>query len=809
MSEETIKITSDDEEVWQAETPPPTSPSAADDDSLHTYLADDDELATWHVASEDALSEERQAPWGHLARGKILCEHYRVERTLRAHETQRAGLYLCHGPEGWVIVKVYAVAYPPKEELWQRLTELRHSNILHVYRTIEADGFYYEMQELCPGGSLEDRVPKQELGIPPVSAEWLTRLFVPQMAAALRYLHRQEIIHRDIKPANIYVKEVDGKEALVLADFDIASVLEQARTSRDTQRAAGTWIYTAPEAFPRFLDNRASSRGGRVSRSCDYYSLGISIIELLLGTTSLHLCQLPDLFDFYLQGGRVEIPSSIPGRISLLLRGLLIRNRRLRWGEAEVERWLAGQTTDADMQRIHDDDYFELARASRPYKLNTYMCVDLPSLAEAMWHEQETAKEDLISADILLNWVGTLDTTAARKIRREREREFLYPDVLLHSAIMHCDPTRAFIFPDGSEVTTPEEWISLVLRWVRERRVHPETFCTPALMMQLEAWLRCKENPEPAWADSVAAIRSTSPQTQLEELAYMLLPDRPYPLMAGVVARTPKDMVALTYGPAEGWRGKKRPACYEASFARWNSGALNAWLRQRGLALLATQCDQIRAQFSAEPLAAFETILRLLDPRLPQVAVNLDVSEVASCQVTHKRQRSYALRYRTIGPGMPFGALVLANNPTGLTLDEHTLRTRTGEVHLTIDAQQDIKVLQTYTSSITLESGVARLTNETTEFSYRVVYPISYLVQRVLIAASIGAGVLGIPRIALSIMGQPGPVSLRNPNFAGSMDQLNRGHFELIAFVFALFILGTCIFIGLRCWFHAYRRSEI
>ena len=187
--------------------------------------------------------------------------------------------------------------------------------------------------------------------IEPPAPEWVIDSFIAQVSAGLKYLHEQEIIHRDVKPANIYQHTVSGIQALVLGDFDISSVLEGSRTSRDTQRTAGTWYYTAPEAFPRFVDDSAGGRRGRITRSSDYYSLGITIIELLLGTTSLHLCQLPDLFDFYLQGGRVEIPQGIPGRLTLLLRGLLIRNRQTRWGGREVERWLHNATTDEDLKR--------------------------------------------------------------------------------------------------------------------------------------------------------------------------------------------------------------------------------------------------------------------------------------------------------------------------------------------------------------------------------------------------------------------------------------------------------------------------
>lgn len=781
-----------------------------EEDARGALLVAEQDPATWQVTSEQEKAAGRHAPWGTLSPGALLCGEYRVERTLYPHETHRAGLFLCQGPVGRVIVKVYATEYPPHAELWQRLTLLRHQNIIRTFRTIEADGFFYEIQEFCTGGTLEDRVPKPGSGFPPLSVEWLTQTFLPQITAALEYLHRQEIIHRDIKPANIYVREEDGKETLVLADFDIASVLEHQRTSRDTLRAAGTWLYTAPEAFPRFFDNQAGNRGARVTRSSDYYSLGITIIELLMGTTSLHLCQLPDLFDFYLQGGRVEIPAHITGKLALLLRGLLIRNRRMRWSAPEVARWLAGQSTEGDLQRVRDDEFYEIARASRPYTLNERMCVDLPGLAEAMLHEPVTATEDIYSADVLLNWIGTLDPQVARNIRRERDRGGVTPELVLYSAIMYCDPTRPFIFPDGVEVYTPEEWIGHAIRQIRELQANPKAFCTPTLLQHLEAWLRCKEHPEPALAAAVAGIQHSPAGIQLEELAYAFQPARPYPVMRGITAHTPTELVQRTYGPAEGWRGKTLPPCYESSFARWQDGALCAWLRQRGLAALATQCEQIREQLTTESYAAFEKILRLLDQDLPPVQVTLDMTEVAGvCNVTYGRQRTYALRYRTHGPGVPFGALTLEDAPTGLRLHDHVVNTRSGEVHLTIDSRQDIRAGHVFWAALRWESGIAQLTKPPEEFSYRVVYPIGFAIQRVLLSAGIGAALIGVPRIILTIMGMGRPVSLDDLAIDNVWGGVREGGLPLVLFIIGLFILAACVYFGLRIWFRAYRRSEI
>ncbi|HOF86839.1 MAG TPA: protein kinase, partial [Armatimonadota bacterium] len=754
----------------------------------------------------------RRLALGVLPPGAILCGDCRVECTLHPHETERPGLYLCQAPEGRVVVKVYAGNYPPKPELWEKLPRLDHPNVLTIYRTLDDDGFYCEVQEYCAGGTLFDRVPRLGSGVPPASPEWVASAFIPQVNEGLRYLHEHDVVHRDIKPANIYIKEEGGRETLVLADFDISSVLDQTRTSRDTQRAGGTWLYTAPEAFPRFVDDHASSRRGRISRGSDYYSLGITLIELLMGTTSLHLCQLPDLFDFYLQGGRVEIPRGIPSRLALLLRGLLIRNRRTRWGYEEVARWIAGQNSDADLQKIHDDEFYELARAGRPYRLGELVAVDLPTLADAMSREQETAKEDLMGGEVLLNWIGTLDPNLARQIRRDREYWRQQPDVALLCAIIRCDPTRPFLFADGTEVYTAEEWLRHAIHVVSQSPGLIEGYATNVLLHQLEHWLRLKAEPEEMLADGVLDIAYSPMRVRLEELAYLFQPERPYYVMRGVALRTPKEIVEFTYGKPEDWK-RKRPACYDAAYQRWFEGGLCAWMRQRGLIELAKQADEIRDGMPDDPAAAFETILRLLDPALPPVQLEADLSHLAQGSVIFFGQkRAVSIRYRTRSAGVPFGAFTLANAPPGVAIVDGLVRKRDGTVELTIDSTHDIAVFKKYPVELTFTSGIAALAGRVS-FIFEVQYPTSETVNRCLIGAGIGAGLLMLPRLVLAILNSiystaSSVVTLDNildPGLWGRITNLEYPRWPLVT---AFLLLAVGIYFACWCWVRALRGSK-
>jgi hypothetical protein len=748
-------------------------------------------------------------PLGTLPPGSMLCGDCRVEQTLHPHESDRPGLYLCTAPEGAVVVKVYAANFPPKPELWERLAGLRHTHVLRIFRTLQIDRFYYEVQEFCAGGTLAERVPRPGSGIPPVAPEWVTGTFVPHMLAGLNYLHEQGIIHRDIKPANLYLRLVGDREELVLADFDISSVLDTMRTSRDTQRAGGTWLYTAPEAFPRFVDDHASARRGRISRSSDFYSLGITTIELLMGTTSLHLCQLADLFDFYLQGGRVEIPRNIPSRLALLLRGILIRNRRTRWGAEEVERWLRNGTSDADLQRIRDDEAYELARAGRPYRLGDLVAVDLPTLADAMYRNPEVATEDLMSGDMLINWIGTLDQNIARRVRRDRELWRSTPEVALWCAILHCDPTRPFIFNDGTEVETMQDWLRYAIRTVSHVPGAWESFPTDQLMLQLAQWLRLKADPEETLGDNVADLVYSPPRVRIEELAYLLQPERPYGVMRGVGLRTPHEIVAFTYGTAEEWTSHKRPTCYEASYQRWYEGGLCAWLRQRGMVDIARQADEIRAQLPDDPFAAFETILRLLEPGLPKVRVEIEPGSIPpETIIEHGHRRVLTLRYRAKSPGMPFGSFVLPGEATGVSLPDPLLRRREGTLQVAIDSTLDVQAFKDYVAEIGLESGITELTG-TPKVRYQVVYPTEDLVIRCLIGAAAGGALLFLPRFLMTCFWKPGPYTVGDMIVAKLLADITALRYPAWPILLCFFVLAVAVYGGLYLWLWALKHSKV
>ncbi|KAL0904678.1 hypothetical protein M5K25_026809 [Dendrobium thyrsiflorum] len=103
--------------------------------------------------------------------------------------------------------------------------------------------------------------------------DWKKRMdIIVGSAQGLMYLHHEaapHIIHRDIKASNVLL---DSDFQPLVADFGFAKLIPDG-VSHMTTRVKGTLGYLAPEY----------AMWGKVSESCDVYSFGILLLELVSG----------------------------------------------------------------------------------------------------------------------------------------------------------------------------------------------------------------------------------------------------------------------------------------------------------------------------------------------------------------------------------------------------------------------------------------------------------------------------------------------------------------------------------------------
>lgn len=139
-----------------------------------------------------------------------------------------------------------------------------HPNIVGVHEGgFTDDGRAYLVMELCPGGSLADRLTASG----PLSAAEVIDIGA-KIAKALAVAHAAGVVHRDVKPGNILVTAW-GEPAL--ADFGIA------RVEGGQQTATGQVTASLAHAAPEVLE------GGVPTPSSDLYSLGSTLFELFAG----------------------------------------------------------------------------------------------------------------------------------------------------------------------------------------------------------------------------------------------------------------------------------------------------------------------------------------------------------------------------------------------------------------------------------------------------------------------------------------------------------------------------------------------
>lgn len=211
-----------------------------------------DPIARLNAALEDRYRVEREIGQGGMAR-VYLAEDLRHRRP--------------------VAVKVFEARVGPTvsgqrfEREIETIAGLHHPHILPLHDSGQAEGLRYFVMPFVEEGTLRDRL-RREGPLPVDEALRLAR----EVAQALTYAHRQDIVHRDVKPGNIML---DSGHAVV-SDFGIALLADPASDDRltDTGSSPGSPAYMSPEQ---------ASGGGPVDGRSDVYSLGCVLYEMLAG----------------------------------------------------------------------------------------------------------------------------------------------------------------------------------------------------------------------------------------------------------------------------------------------------------------------------------------------------------------------------------------------------------------------------------------------------------------------------------------------------------------------------------------------
>lgn len=175
---------------------------------------------------------------------------------------------------------------------------VNHPNIAHLYEFSKIGNRDCIIMEYVEGESLDVLLKRKGRLL---ASE--TEKIISQLAFALSYLHKKEIIHRDIKPQNIKVQS-DG--VVKMLDFGIA---KHKLSPKLTQAGfvVGTMEYLSPEQL-----------GHKPELKSDMWALGVLCYELVTGYLPFESTTMPGLQDKIRKGSFTdpeilvpEIPSTL------------------------------------------------------------------------------------------------------------------------------------------------------------------------------------------------------------------------------------------------------------------------------------------------------------------------------------------------------------------------------------------------------------------------------------------------------------------------------------------------------------------
>ena len=270
------------------------------------------------------------------------------------------------------------------------------------------DGYSYIVMPFYSYGDLGTLI---EQGIR-FSVDDLKSLIIPSVINGLKAIHEKGIIHKDIKPSNLMVS--NDQNNIVLIDFGISSATE-GNTVVVTQTGKSPF-YSAPE----------TSTGIFLAES-DYYSLGITLYELVTGYTPYQNINVENVAR-YAQIQKIPYPDGFDQDLADLIDGLTykdISNRKdksnpnRRWCYTEVEKWLKGekqvkpgsnanQTSSGSMNNI-------------PYMFKGSKIFDNKSIISSLMQNWDDGKKEVFRGLLARHYELTENAKALEECKKAEE----------------------------------------------------------------------------------------------------------------------------------------------------------------------------------------------------------------------------------------------------------------------------------------------------------------------------------------------------------------------------------------------------
>eukprot|EP01104_Vermistella_antarctica_P018744 TRINITY_DN7063_c0_g1_i1.p1 TRINITY_DN7063_c0_g1~~TRINITY_DN7063_c0_g1_i1.p1 ORF type:complete len:566 (+),score=115.96 TRINITY_DN7063_c0_g1_i1:319-2016(+) len=211
--------------------------------------------------------------------------------------------------------------FTTSQQLEQIMTERNvllndHPFLVTLHYSFQTKTHIYLVMDYIGGGDMlsvlkrRGRLNKKEV-----------RFFSAELALALHYLHKNDIVYRDIKPENVLV---DPAGHVCLTDFGVCKALTKGAR---TNSVVGTPSHVAPEVLSKKFEYGVE---------VDFWSLGVLMYEMITGKTPFADSSIARTFDNIKHKQLVFDPNYFPSEAITLMEGLLDRNQKTRFGFADI-----------------------------------------------------------------------------------------------------------------------------------------------------------------------------------------------------------------------------------------------------------------------------------------------------------------------------------------------------------------------------------------------------------------------------------------------------------------------------------------
>ncbi|WP_414624883.1 protein kinase domain-containing protein [Calothrix sp. CCY 0018] len=235
-----------------------------------------------------------------------------------------------------VVIKLMRNEYPTSQEITQFRNQYllsKNLNIPSIVKSYSLEKYnksYALIMEDFGGIALSNEIERWAFDGIRKSSDFINYFLdiSIKIVSAIYELHRHQIIHKDIKPDNILINS--NTKEIKITDFSISTILpKEIQFLTNPNVLEGTLAYISPEQTGRM------NRG--IDYRTDYYSLGVTLFELLTGELPFnndnpleliycHISQQPPV--------KKIINSNIPAIISQIICKLMAKNAEERYQSA-------------------------------------------------------------------------------------------------------------------------------------------------------------------------------------------------------------------------------------------------------------------------------------------------------------------------------------------------------------------------------------------------------------------------------------------------------------------------------------------